>query len=484
MSKILDRIIRSNRASAEAIVALHDRFGLRATKMLYRDLQIADRHLLERITANANGDGSVRFTEAQARTMRLQVQNILAQVQARLGTRISETQRNAAVQAAEANMHQIEQFDKAFGGMVRPINLRPAMALARIEENVQGALVTRKANSVARYGEAMAGKFEAAVRRGLAFGYSHDQMVADVYNECGFFPNRYWAERIVRTETAYAYNAATMETIHEAGMEHKKILATMDNRVAFDSLAVHGQVKKVDQMFVDGAGREYLHPPARPNDRETVVAWDKDWGETPSSQPLTAEQIATRTRETEAHQERAGRTRRAYLRNQDEQATPRAARKAEKRAEQQATPAERAEFARPLAEDQPVPLRAASPVPSGSPINRPLGNIFTAGPAANTAPAPTPPVARAPRVKRAALVEQQVTQWMQNQPTRKGAGGLHGHGFGQATTREVAKAMGWDEYKAYRVLARMAKEGKIYGSTATASIQLRTWEMHFKPDNS
>ena len=108
-----------------------------------------------------------------------------------------------------------------------------------------------------------------------------------------FVRYRSWAERIVRTETAYAYNASRMETLHEAKARDfpdlgKKILATFDPRTAADSVAVHGQVRELREAFVDGAGRVYQHPPARPNDRETVIPWRSGWQDVAASRPEPA----------------------------------------------------------------------------------------------------------------------------------------------------------------------------------------------------
>lgn len=53
----------------------------------------------------------------------------------------------------------------------------------------------------------------------------------------------------------------------------KSAIATFDARTSYDSYPVHGQVRELDEMFEDGAGRRYLHPPGRPNDREKEIPW-------------------------------------------------------------------------------------------------------------------------------------------------------------------------------------------------------------------
>jgi hypothetical protein len=172
----------------------------------------------------------------------------------------------------------------------------------------------------------MAQQFSRIIQVGLTSGATVDQMVASLVAHGGpkglrvslvakevapgvvqriregrfkqglFVERKYWAERIVRTEVAYAYNGAAMEGLHALKKEgepvKKKIVATFDARTAADSIAVHGQVRELDQPFVDGAGRVYQHPPARPHDRETVLGWFDHWAETPSSEPPTESERA------------------------------------------------------------------------------------------------------------------------------------------------------------------------------------------------
>jgi hypothetical protein len=117
-----------------------------------------------------------------------------------------------------------------------------------------------------------------------------------------FSSRRGWAERIVRTETAAAYNGARMLAIREASKEwpdvKKKILATFDKRTAYDSVAVHGQVRDLNDSFIDGAGRMYLQPPARPNDREIVIPWRPAWREMAHTRPVPPGRLAAAKRAT------------------------------------------------------------------------------------------------------------------------------------------------------------------------------------------
>ena len=84
-----------------------------------------------------------------------------------------------------------------------------------------------------------------------------------------------WAERIVRTETMYAYNAASWETSRQAqetlGDVIRILCATFDDRTGADSYAVHGQIRRTNEPFEYWGGSKFMHPPNRSNDREIVV---------------------------------------------------------------------------------------------------------------------------------------------------------------------------------------------------------------------
>jgi len=55
----------------------------------------------------------------------------------------------------------------------------------------------------------------------------------------------------------------------------KILVAGFDDRTAWDSYQVHGQIRKLSEPFEwitrDGQRIAYMTPPNRPNDRETVI---------------------------------------------------------------------------------------------------------------------------------------------------------------------------------------------------------------------
>ena len=118
------------------------------------------------------------------------------------------------------------------------------------------------------------------------------------------------AERIARSECAYAFNVTQRDGIAAVSHELPGIMLRwteyvddasgepLDTRVDVDSEMLHGQVAGVGEEFVmpdtmpDGTpvpkekehkvahlrGKSWAQPPNRPNCRATVIPWRKEWG--------------------------------------------------------------------------------------------------------------------------------------------------------------------------------------------------------------
>ena len=148
----------------------------------------------------------------------------------------------------------------------------------------------------------VAGDIHAALAKRLR-SLPGDSRVSDLISLTGDVLDGEWwrIERIVRTETSRTYNTAVHTAIQDiakspefAGLhgrwtEHVDDLTgrPLDNRVARDSLSLHGQVARPGGSFVMPAGanvpQQFLggswsHPPNRPNDRAVLTPWMHAWG--------------------------------------------------------------------------------------------------------------------------------------------------------------------------------------------------------------
>lgn len=148
-------------------------------------------------------------------------------------------------------------------------DVRRAAALARIRERIQADAVR-------------------AVRllRGVP---TREQVAATLVDAAR--ANMWRVDRVVRTESSFAFNQARMQAITEMHARDRRIFMRwtervddftgrpLDNKVAADSLAMHGQIARPGEMFnaPDGAG-SWAAPPNRPNDRAVLLPWMRDSG--------------------------------------------------------------------------------------------------------------------------------------------------------------------------------------------------------------
>lgn len=329
------RAISAAVGQAHSVLDLDTPAGRRAARNLSRLLNTADSSLSERLLSEAEryGGAEARFSGAALVSYQTQVRATLRYVEARLGG-LTHTAALAAVEASTTHAAAtLERLERAFRGVTTtPIRVSAAVMMDP-SSGFGSSLLRSVQTSAHRYGSAMIEQFEAHMRAGMVTGLDQRQMVELLTGHGGptgvvsmraryaagvvtvthtedipeglFRRYRWWAQRIVRTETARAYNAAQLETYRQMRRDfpdlQKKILATFDNRTAMDSVLVHGQVRDLDGYFQDGAGRVYQAPPARPNDRETVIPWRGSYTEeadTRSLSPVEVERAAARIRES------------------------------------------------------------------------------------------------------------------------------------------------------------------------------------------
>lgn len=302
----LERII----LRAQEVLDLRTPEGRRIARRLTQALERADLALARALKRQATAiQRSRRMSPADALIYQQQARATTRRVQAEL---LAATKRSMETALRTAERHARRAFteiESAFGG-TRGAGLPiPQFLAAQQRAGLPVSLLRQSETSVNNYGIRMVAEFERRIRLGLAAGLTQDEMVDQLTahgGPRGMFTERRWmAERIVRTETARAYQAGNLETMREMQRRtpdlQKKIIATFDKRTAYDSVAVHGQVRPLDGYFVDGAGRVYLHPPARPNDREVIIPWRGAWKETPDTRALSQEEIRVRAVRIKEH---------------------------------------------------------------------------------------------------------------------------------------------------------------------------------------
>lgn len=261
--------------------------------------------LLEQLTRQLAKVNSGTFTEVQLRGMVAQVKAVLVRFVGSAAGEVDRAAQIVAVNAARNAFGVLEAMERVFADAVVAMPL-PEIARLRGFAPAASTLLRVHQRSMARYGAHFVGVIEQTLSTGLALGES-SSLAIDRIAAAGDL--EWWrAERIVRTELSYVYNASTRETVAaesaELGGDVWSLWSEhcdaegrpLDDRVAVDSIAMHGQVAPTGGLFTmppsapfpDTKGRTAVppaligqtwdHPPNRPNDRSTLSPWRAHWG--------------------------------------------------------------------------------------------------------------------------------------------------------------------------------------------------------------
>lgn len=286
--------------------ALIERGSVASLRRLYIQAQSE----LESKITRALGSGASRFTVLQYRTLLAQVHRgqmeLAAQLGGALGKKTLEVQRAALKQVSL----DVRRMERSVGGTVGTLPIEEAARFAGIVDRRKTSLLKLNASSMQSYGKHLVKKMEGQLSLSLATGESTGDAVRRVMETADV---EWWrAERIVRTEQAWAYNATQLDALvaNAEGFPDMRVRwtelvsdstgAPLDNRVGVDSLAIHGQAVKPGGVFTmpatapraDSEGRtrvpdslvglSWAHPPNRPNDRATLQPWRPGWGGVPA----------------------------------------------------------------------------------------------------------------------------------------------------------------------------------------------------------
>lgn len=320
-----DAVVRSLQGTLRDVESIAGITGGRklVSRRILSDLRVAQSRLAQRLRKDAKTFGALdsRFTSAQAVVYQRQIQLQIQYVQFRLRGYTKAQAMQAVQRSLRRTATIVERMERRFAGVYSPAAVREPAAMRTAINGARASLLRSMPTALDRYGEAMTGRFELFVRLGIHQGLTAEDMIGALTGHGGptgrvslaakvtpdgvirlrevdipeglFVRHRYWAERIVRTESMKSYNSARMEGLREQKRQwpdlQKKIIAILDDRTAPDSIAVNGQIRNLDDEFVDGAGRRYQFPPARPNDRETVIPWRPRWTEPAQAVKSTTE---------------------------------------------------------------------------------------------------------------------------------------------------------------------------------------------------
>jgi len=280
-----------------------DKRGPPTMKRLYESLQ---GDLTRKLAAL--GPRKQTFTAQQHRVALAQVKQGLKLTERRMAGELGDISRDAQVEALHGLSSDLAMLEKTFTGADVVLPLDEAMRFQGIVAGRRESLLRMHEDSMDAWGAWNVRQVEDELTRSLMLGEQFSETIDRVD---GITQEAWWqAERITRTETAFAFNAAQRDGLVAASEEIPGLAmrwveyvddATgegLDDRVDIDSLMMHGQVADLGGKFTmpltlpDGSpvpkdkehkvkhlmGKSWAQPPNRPNDRATLVPWKSDWG--------------------------------------------------------------------------------------------------------------------------------------------------------------------------------------------------------------
>jgi hypothetical protein len=230
-----------------------------------------------------------RILLAQAR----QGEMVVAQ---RMAGELGVLSREAQVDSLRGLGSWIGKMEKVYKGSEVALPIDEAARFWGVIDKRRTSLIRAHETSMARYGTRLATTLERELGMSLATGETMDGAIDRV--RAAADNKWYEAERVVRTETAWAYNATHADGIAEVAEDVPDLYMRwtehvtddgepMDDRVGEDSIVMHGQVAKPGALFTMPRDarvsssmwdEQWAHPPNRPNDRSVLTAWRPGWG--------------------------------------------------------------------------------------------------------------------------------------------------------------------------------------------------------------
>jgi len=267
----------------------------RSTSLLREAVTEARNALRKRIDALKLSAGSP-FTLYQHQQVVVQLDLVERALVRQLGGSLAEVRRMARDQSVHDAFDGLRAASRSFRMAEFAVPLPEVTRLVKGDSKLRTVEERRIKQGTQKYGIATVQRIEQTLAQSLLMGESTDAATRRVL-ALDTWADRYSsAERIARTEFSEAYNAGKRTAFDEAARqdpelwlmwhEHARgpqwagpkdkawpgMAAPLDDRVADDSLRLHGQLRRPGQLFVDPeTGKRYAHPPNRPNDRATLI---------------------------------------------------------------------------------------------------------------------------------------------------------------------------------------------------------------------
>lgn len=297
---------RRARAAVEQLVTDHQRelarIGRKGMEAMAPVIAKAEREVAAKLAAwiETTPDGELRWTAQSYRVALLQLRRAGLDIARALQTETTKRAGEAQELALEHLASEVARFSEVFGGGLRRLSLNHATVIA----DGSAFIIPQVHTSAARYAGMLAKDIQERlavdILKGAPVRETVDRLVAQggprglvslqgIAGELGaveelipeglFVRYRYWAERIVRTETVSAYGRTKTDGIRAA----QDLIPHLGRRWVADASAcaavcipLSGMTVSAYQPFPSSRG-PVEHEPAHPNCGCTTVPWSPDW---------------------------------------------------------------------------------------------------------------------------------------------------------------------------------------------------------------
>ena len=294
---LYEQVVAAHRRTLDRLI---DRGSVERLKSVYTKAAAEVLATLERL-----GRGSSSFTAHHLQMALAQLKAGQIYIDDQMLGELNAATREAQIESLHTLVRNYKRLEKHFSGHAPVLPIEEAARFAGVIDKSRGSLLRQHKTSINRYGMAVIEKAQDAMSVSAASGETLDGAIGRVHE---VVQGEWWqAERIARTESCYGANVAHSDGIKEIAKEDPALLSQwvefcgpdgrpLDPRVGTDSVAMHSQVTDPGGVFTmpatapfpgsDGktevspslVGQSWAVPPCRPNGRETVMPWRKDWG--------------------------------------------------------------------------------------------------------------------------------------------------------------------------------------------------------------
>lgn len=241
------------------------------------------------------GSGADPYTLARHRAMLLQVEDASRVLTKRAGVALSEGTKKARQRSIEHLATKIGLAEKHFL-FESVIPFKEVERLLTKNSKLRTIELLRIKRGSAKYGLGLVESMERRLAHCLLTNQTMQQAAASILGKGPWADKSWKAERLVRTEVSYAYNAVDRVGLDRVARGDKNLwiewyehatgprwagptkkpwpgpAVPTDKRTAHDSLRLHGQLRRPGQLFEDPTtGMQFAHPPNRPNCRASLA---------------------------------------------------------------------------------------------------------------------------------------------------------------------------------------------------------------------